>query len=197
MSFEPYQVEAGSLVNSGGGPPTHFTDGAQYLWECTGVRPSAEDANGTGFNWMLVAKDGPDNIGGTLRNYTSVSEKSRSFLAAMVEVVGLKTSAVETLMASVADYKKHAAVASVLDTKAKGKQFCSLVVDEVSAGYTNSKLVISSFLPAKDFVKATAAPKAVAAPKAAAPAAAPAEPPAQTDEDLAALFDKMAAEASA
>jgi hypothetical protein len=166
------------------------------------VRPSAEDANGTGFNWMLAAKDGPDNIGGTLRNYTSVSEKSRSFLAAMVEVVGLQTAAVEVLMASVTDYKKHAAVAKVLDSKAKGKQFCSLVVDEVSGGYTNSKLVISSFLPAKDFVKTAAAPKStapkpVAAPDPSVPPPPPPNPPAETDEELAKKFDEMMAAASA
>jgi len=199
MPYEPFSIEPGSLVNAGGGPPTHFTDGQQYLWEVSSVKPTAEDATGTGINWHLVAKNGPDNIGATLHNYTSFSEKSRAFLKAQVEIVGLPAKAVEVLFAGELPYAQFAANVKILDTKAKGKQFCSLVVDDVQGGYTNSKLVIDSFLPAKDFVKTAAAPKA-AAPKAApaaAPVAAPAESSAETDEELTRKFDEMLAAASA
>src|SRR3990167_6259870 len=169
MPYEPFSIEPGSLVNAGGGPPTHFTDGQQYLWEVSSVKPTAEDATGTGINWFLVAKNGPDNIGATLRNYTSFSEKSRAFLKAQVEIVGLPAKAVEVLFAGELPYAQFAANVKILDTKAKG------------------------------FVKTAAAPKAAApkaAPEA-APVAAPAESSAETDEELARKFDEMLAAASA
>ena len=196
MPFEAYSA-SDSLHNTGGGS-SHFPEG-QYLWKVSGVQPSKEDG-GTGFYFRLSAIEGnPEGLGGALSHFCSVSEKAQWNLGTMCEAVGLATTAVQKLIENVQTYKQHQAVAKVLDAKAKGKTFAATVADESYNGNPVSRLVIASIQSAEGFIKAAAAPRAPAAPKAAAPATPPADlpPPPETDEDLAAAFDKLLAEASA
>lgn len=163
MAFKPIVLGDNFEAFEGGGRP--YLPESDYLFASVKIGPSKEDYDGDPYwRWTFRIADGRSSVGRTWTEIMSFSEKSQTFVASTLKVLGIDPAKVKAQVSRIDSYAAFERLTEQISTMCAGRKLGVLIGDDMPRNGKPQSKIMERYSEAEYAERKAQAPVAAVAP---------------------------------